>query len=451
METRTPDPPAPPDLNDVAERLLALERWAGDISAYLAGQATPAAQHPAATRAPVRTQPQPQTPAPTSAPTSFRARPARPRISLEDLLGGRVLGWAGGMAVLLGIAFFVAIAVNRGWIDEGTRIALAFAASLALLAAGVWLYERRGATQAATATTGAAIAALFVTLTAGRTLYELYPAVAGLAAALAVGALATALAIRWDSRTIGALGIVGALLAPVLVDAGAGGESVAYLAIALCSAVGVLVWRRWEWLGVTALAVTAPQLISWALDSPPTGGLVAVPLGFWALWALAALGHELRVPAAALRPSSSLVLVGGGLAAAVAAYWGLHDVNHPGLADATVAGLAGLNIACGLAALRARRIAHEIGLLLIAAGIVLGDVAFGAAASGPLVAIGWAGSALALAGLARVAADRDLEVLRVGLAGQLALSLVHTLTIDTSPAALCDPGDLAGSLAALTG
>jgi uncharacterized membrane protein len=99
--------------------------------------------------------------------------PARPRRDLEELLGGRVLGFAGGVAVLLGIAFLVAMAVDRGWLDEQARVALGFAGSAALLAAGVWLHERRGHTQASRAAAAAAIAGLFASLVAGTRLYDL--------------------------------------------------------------------------------------------------------------------------------------------------------------------------------------------------------------------------------------------------------------------------------------
>ena len=103
---------------------------------------------------------------------------------LEDFLGGRVLGWAGAVAVLLGVAFLVAVAIGRGWIDEPARIALAFAGSAALLAVGAWLHERRGATQASLAIAGSGLAGLFLALVAGAQLYELYPAPIALAEAL---------------------------------------------------------------------------------------------------------------------------------------------------------------------------------------------------------------------------------------------------------------------------
>src|SRR4051794_30732294 len=48
-------------------------------------------------------------------------RAARPAMSLEDLVGGRLLAWAGGVAVLLGLVLLFAIAVSRGWLGEGAR------------------------------------------------------------------------------------------------------------------------------------------------------------------------------------------------------------------------------------------------------------------------------------------------------------------------------------------
>src|SRR6266508_4824737 len=106
--------------------------------------------------------------------------PRAPRwSSLEELLGGRLLALVGGTALLLGVAFFVALAVDRGWIGEGARVLLAGVGSSLLLGLGVWLHERRGRTQASLAAVGTAVAALFLTLAAATALYELVPAAAG--------------------------------------------------------------------------------------------------------------------------------------------------------------------------------------------------------------------------------------------------------------------------------
>src|SRR5206468_9351608 len=117
--------------------------------------------------------PKPHQP-PTATPLPPRPQPAaRPRpqpVDLEALLGGRLFAWVGGVAVVIGVVFFVATAIHNGWIGEGMRVVLAFVGSTALFAAGIWLHERKDATQASLLMIGAGVAALYASLTAATSL-----------------------------------------------------------------------------------------------------------------------------------------------------------------------------------------------------------------------------------------------------------------------------------------
>ena len=90
--------------------------------------------------------PPPPPAAPPPAPPTPPGKLIRPGETLEDLLGGRVLAAVGGLAILVGVVFFLAIAVDRGWLGVEARVALAFLGSTALLGVGLFLYERRGQT-----------------------------------------------------------------------------------------------------------------------------------------------------------------------------------------------------------------------------------------------------------------------------------------------------------------
>lgn len=127
-------------------------------------------------------------------PAAVAPRPAPP--DLEELLGGRVLGWVGGIAVVIAAVFFVVMVVPNGWIGEAGRMELAFAASAALVAAGVWLYERRGQTQAALALVGAGLASLYASDAATTLHYHLLSPTLGLLIAGAAGAVALVTAVR---------------------------------------------------------------------------------------------------------------------------------------------------------------------------------------------------------------------------------------------------------------
>ena len=328
--------------------------------------------------------------------------PKAPKASVEDLLGGRVLGWVGGAAVVLGVVFFLVMAANRGWIDETTRVLLAFVGSTALLGAGLYLHEKQGRTQAALAAVATAIAALYVTLTAATQLYDLVDPVLGLVFAGLVGAVATAIAVRWSEPVVAGIGILGALLSPVLVDAGTDSTSLAFMAIALVSAVGVLLWRRWSWLGIAAFVVSAPQLAVWLereyKDS--LGLTLGVLAAFWLLYVVAAIGYELREPTEDLRIVSASLLLANAALVAGAGWAMLDDTGHSDAATAWVIGAAAVHIGGGIPAYGGR-MSKEIAALIMAVGTALAALGLALAIDGPALVAAWSAEALVLAWAAR--------------------------------------------------
>jgi uncharacterized membrane protein len=379
---------------------------------------------------------------------------ARPRqvkpwtVQFEELLGGRLLAWAGGVAVVLGVAFFVALAMKRGWIDEQTRILLSFLGSAALGGAGVWLRERQGRTQASLAMVGTSIAALYLTLTAAAQLYDLISVGPGLAIAFAIGATATTVAVRWDSPIVAGLGIVGALLAPVLVGADMTSGSLAFVLVALASAVGVLLWRRWDWLAVAAFAVSAPQLLAWSFSSPAPAGLALVLTLFWLLTVAASLGYELRVSAAGLRASSTLLLIGNAGVAALG-YAAFKEIDQGTAADIWISLLSVTHMGVGLAVLASKRVAREIGVLGIALGVLLADLALGLTLTGPALAAGWAAGAIPFALMGRQEVG-GIDLRRVALVWQLVLASSHVLGYDATPIMFVEGTDhMVGGILAL--
>lgn len=386
---------------------------------------------------------------PVTAPPWAASRPPRQRVDVEEVLGGRVLGLAGGLAVLLGVAFLVAMAVDRGWIDEPTRIAIGFAGCTVLLAAAVWLYERRGHTQAALAAAGSAVAGLFATLTAGAQLYDLFPVPVSLAIAGAVGAAATALGLRWGARTFAALGLVGAVAAPLLVGAEQSGLTMSFVLLVLASAVTVGGVRRWEWLAPAASLTAAPQIVDWLSPTPETAGLLVVLALFWVVNVVAAgaiewVGHEPKPRVA------SLVLIGGaGALAVIGGYFGLEELGHGDAANAWVGIMAAAHLALGLAATREAAISRDLSHAVLAGGLVLADVTVALTLDGIAVGIAWAASAVALAALARVVPAESVR-LQLAAGAQLGLALLHVVAIDATPDELWGAhADLTASVTAL--
>jgi uncharacterized membrane protein len=361
--------------------------------------------------------------------------PSEPRGDLEEILGGRVLGWVGGVAVVIAAALFVVMAVHNGWIGEAARMELAFAGSAALVVLGIWLYERRGQTQAALATVASGIAALYACTAATTLHYHLISPTLGLVIAGAIGALALVTAVRWDSQEIAGLGIVGSLLAPVFVDCGTSTSALVFMTIALVVAIAVVVARGWAWLALIAYAVSLPQLIAWLNTEydPHLGLSLAVVGAFALLYVAAAIGHELRAPTEALRLSSASLLLLNASVTSALGLWVLYDSGHHRGSHAWVFGVAVAHLVLGTLVLRSRA-SREIALLFYGVGVAVLGVAFALALNGPALVAAWSTEAvvLALVGRRTSTPGRALVAALVfaGLAG------AHALVFEAPPTSL---------------
>jgi len=398
------------------ERMAALEARTARLEARMTRLDPRQAAAPpvASPHAPAR----PAGPSQADPPAAARIAASAPR--LEELLGGRVLGWVGALAVLVGLLFFLVIAASRGWIGEEARVLMAGAASLTLLAAGAWLHERRGRSEAALAAAATGIAGLFATIVVTGPVYALLPALVALPLALAAGAIATGLALRWEAPGIGWLGITGAVVSPALVGAGGDGAGIALMLGAYAAAGAVMVWQRWHALAGVAFAIAVPQLAWWLGDGmPPAAAALAALCVFGTVTAVGAAGFEWRLRAPEVRVSALVLLA---LSALALAGLGSAALDGGG-ASLWLAALAVVHLGAGLLTRRGARLSRELTLALAGLGIVLADVAFASVTGGLPLVLGWAAGGVAFAALARTARHRaDTAVALGGLSGHLLLA-----------------------------
>lgn len=379
------------------------------------------------------------------------------RIEFERVFGGRVLAWIGGLATLLGVIFLMRSAVDSSWFTEEVRVLMAAFGSLLLLGLGVWLHESKGRLEVARIAVAIGLPGLYATTVMATQAYDLISPVVGLEAAALIGLLGIFIAVRWSSMLVAGVGILGALAAPILTGTEIDGGSIAFVAMALAASVGVLLWQRWNWLALGAFAVSMPQLIAWIWnagfisfegDTQPTEPVLlvlAVLIGFWALYAAAAFGFELRsrneerlpVSSWGLLFSSSLLIVY--LGALV-----IHQSSGSGIAlDAWLFGFAIAHLVLGGAAIRFG-VHREIGSLLIGGGIGIGSFGFADALSGPSLVAAWSAMSAALAYLAtrvdrtQVPTLSNAERLLIGALGFLGLAIVHALAVEAPPTAIAE-------------
>jgi uncharacterized membrane protein len=443
-------------LDDVEQRLRSLQRDVSQLRAEAQAarpperdarqrRQAPPASPPAPARMPAAA-PRPAAPSPPA--------PRRPRreIALADLLGAKALALAGGVVTLLGVVFFFVLAVNRGWIGPGARVALGAGASTLVLTAGLWLRRKFGETYSALAAAGAGIAGGYATLLAATALYDLVSKPLALVAAAGVAAVGTAVALAWEAEIVAALGLVGAMFVPALVaiQGGLSAVGTGFVAIVFAAAAVVGLRGRWPGLLLAATAASAPQI---AVQTAQAGNLDWGVAALAAVFALLYLGtgivRQLRAGDAPLeRLTTTLVLAGAGVAwLAADRLFGVHAGGvAAGLALLSAAGAYGL-----AAALLYRGRGHrELSTLVGAVALTLAGVGVADALSGSTVTYTWAAEAALLAFLASRLREPRLQL---GALAYLLLAAGHAVGFEASPehffVALRHPASGAPALAAV--
>ena len=411
------------ELREVRASVLAAERPAP------AAPATPPVASQRAAR--ITPPPPPRPPEAPREPSLWDRELTLPKIDPADLLGARALAWTGGAVTLLGVVFFFVLAVNRGWIGPVERVGLGALASLLLFGSGLLVRHRYGQLYSAVAAVGAGIAGGYATLLAAAAMYGLVPDLAALAVAAGIATLGTVVALRWNSETVAALGLVGATLVPVAhaVDAEISTLGTAFAGIVLAGTAVVAIRRGWDALLAAAAAAAVPQVVWLVLDAGEGAPArdVAVAGAFWLLLLAIGLARreardgETESLSTAFVLASSLV---AGISARVLLDGEIAGVDKVGAALAVVA-LSYLVLAAGWFA-RDR----DASALLGAIGLAVGAVATAQLLGGASLAVAFSAEAALLAWVAYRLVEPRYGFLSLGYLG---LAVGHTLSLDARP------------------
>ncbi len=216
----------------------------------------------------------------------------------------------GVITLVLGVAFFFKYAVDNQWIGETGRVALGILAGLALLgiADAFW---RRGQETFAQGICGAGIAVLYVSFYAAFGFYSLIQFAPAFALMALNTAAAGALALRYRSPSIAALGLIGGYFTPVVLSTGQDRPWSLFGYVLLLDLGALALARARDWTRIAWLAFLGTLFLYWAWIfeyhlSDKTAALVFA-LIFYALFS--ALGNRLLFAAAQFNVVAALLMV----------------------------------------------------------------------------------------------------------------------------------------------
>jgi uncharacterized membrane protein len=138
------------------------------------------------------------------------------REGTESRFGLTIVNRIGAMTLAIGMLFFFKYAVDNQWIGAATRVLLGVIAGAVLIGIAEWL-RRREQSAFAQGLAGCGVMTLYVSGYAAFAYYQLVPRPVGFVAMFAACVVGVALAMRYGSSALGGLGLIGALLAPVLL------------------------------------------------------------------------------------------------------------------------------------------------------------------------------------------------------------------------------------------
>src|SRR5947208_6119298 len=192
--------------------------------------------------------------------------PARPPIDWEQFMGAKLFAWIGGLALFLGVAFFVKYSFEHNLIPPELRVAIGFVVGVSLLVGGVLLKRKENAVTAQTlCATGVLV--LYTVMFACRSYYHFsfFGLIPTFLLMTLITAVAFLLAERLNAIVVAILGLAGGFLTPVLLSTGQDRPLGLFVYIALLD-IGLLAAsqrQRWNALPILGAAGTALTQIGW--------------------------------------------------------------------------------------------------------------------------------------------------------------------------------------------
>ncbi len=363
--------------------------------------------------------------------------------SLESRIGSQWFNRIGILAVLIGMAWFLKLAIDNHWIGPLGRVLIGLVAGAGLIA---WseCFRRGGYTAFSYSLKAVGSGTLYLSLWAAFSLYQLLPSGAAFAAMILVTAFNGYMAWAQDAELLALYAIAGGLSTPLLVSTGENHE-VALFSYLLLLDVAVLVLvalKPWSRLLFAAFTGTVLLVIGWWSEYYSQAQLARTFFFLACFFLIFALAPRLVAvnegDSAEIHGWDALALVLLPVANAALGFIGFYN-----LFDRVDTQWAGPWLAIAFAAFyllllrlpargRLRAAPALLDSLHLAAAVVFLTIAIPLKAEGRWLTVGWLVEGAALLWVATRVTSRLLRALALGC---LALGLVALLSVNPAVSA----------------
>jgi uncharacterized membrane protein len=189
-----------------------------------------------------------------------------PAIDWEQFMGVKLFAWIGGLALFLGVAFFVKYSFENNLITPEMRVAIGYVTGAGLLIGGL-IMERKRYEVLGLTLCGTGVLVLYANTFAAYAFYHLIKVAPSFALMILVTATAFLLAVRLNAQVVAVLGLLGGFLTPVLLSTGQDHPVALFGYIALLDAglIGIVSRKRWNYQVLLAALGTVAMQVAWVV------------------------------------------------------------------------------------------------------------------------------------------------------------------------------------------
>ncbi|HSI12891.1 MAG TPA: DUF2339 domain-containing protein [Chthoniobacter sp.] len=217
-------------------------------------------------------------------------KPLLPGLTLEAFMGVKLFAWVGGLALFLGIVFFVRYSFEHNLVTPQMRITIGALTGLGLIVGGLRMPRPQFAVTAQSLCATGVVSLYGVTYGAFA-IYHFIGNIPAFAIMAGITAAAFLLAVRLNAQVVAVLGVLGGFLTPFLLSSGEDNPLglFSYLAALNIGLIAVALRQRWHYLVTLGAVATAIMQFAWlgvyfTAEKVGTGTLVF--LGFETLFLL---------------------------------------------------------------------------------------------------------------------------------------------------------------------
>ncbi len=226
--------------------------------------------------------------------------PEEPRKSPSDIevqVGQKWLLIIGILTMVFGVAYFLKYSFEQGWVGPAGRVAMAYLWGILFLGAGDRFrekFERFGLFLL-----GGGIAVLYFSAFAAFQLYHLFGQTASFSVMIVITVLACVLALRYDTKWLAVLGLVGGFLTPVLLSTGQDNQIalMTYMTVLNAGLLVIAFYRKWDLLNALGFLFTYLLYAAWYMqhftEAKFWPAVIFLNI-FFLIYAVAPFAHQVR-------------------------------------------------------------------------------------------------------------------------------------------------------------